>query len=85
MMQTYTHGTHTHTHIYQPRLVLVAGLIGVREVGLLGVEAKDRSHVILVGCARLGQPPGIIEGNGIHCKIPKPTLVFAVDFIPAAE
>jgi hypothetical protein len=77
--------TPTPTRIYLPRLALVAGLVGVREVGQLGVEAKDRAHEILVGYARLGQPSGIVgivHGNGIHCQIPPKTLVFAADFIP---
>ena len=52
---------------------------------MLGVEAKDRAHVILVGYARLGQPSGIVgivHGNGIHCRIPQKTLDFAADVIP---
>ncbi len=83
--QTHPWATPTPTHIYLPRLALVAGLVGVREVGQLGVEAKDRAHEILVGYARLGQPSGIVgivHGNGIHCQSPPKTLVFAADFIP---
>jgi hypothetical protein len=77
--------TPTLTRIYLPRLALVAGLIRVREVGQLGVEAKDCVHEILVGYSRLGQPSGIVgivHGNGIHCPIPQKTLYFAADFIP---